>query len=210
VRTGDDTSDDDALRRLGLLVLEEGEARCVLEDLPNALACPCRAFEVLLRADLLRYDYTLFWGNGPLRDLAELLLGPRVIAQVLLAADEQHWEVRAEVRHLGMPLLLYVVERIRGVYGEADEDDMGVGVGQRAEAIVILLTSGIPQREFDGLAVDLYVRNVVLKDRWHVHLWERALTEDDEKTGLSACAITDDDELPADNVLSTANVAHDG
>ncbi len=53
------TSDDDALRRLGLLVLEEGEARCVLEDLPNALACPCRALEVLLRADLLRDDYAL-------------------------------------------------------------------------------------------------------------------------------------------------------
>ncbi len=102
-------------------------------------------------------------------------------------------------------LLLYVFEGVRGVDGEADENDVGVGVGERAEAIVILLTSGIPQGEFDRLAVDLHVCDVVLEDRRDVdlsldivdgerlrararrettHLWERALAEDDEKTGL--------------------------
>ncbi len=166
-------------------------------------------------------------------------------------------------------LLLYVFEGVRGVDGEADENDVGVGVGERAEAIVILLTSGIPQGEFDSLAVDLHVCDVVLEDRRDVdlslyivdgkrlrararrkttHLWERALAEDDEKTGLvivvgrrwdlwvrslkilqrverfmspystrratsthlSTRAIADDDELPADDILSTTNVGHDG
>jgi hypothetical protein len=42
-------------------------------------------------------------------------------------------------------LLLDVVKGIRGVDGEADEDDVGIWIRQRTEAIVIFLTRGIPQ-----------------------------------------------------------------
>jgi len=35
-------------------------------------------------------------------------------------------------------LLLYVVERVGAVDGEADQDDMAVGVRERAQAIVVL------------------------------------------------------------------------
>lgn len=82
---------------------------------------------------------------------------------------------------------------------------MRVRVRERAKTVVILLSGGIPQREFDGLAVDLDVGDVVLKDGWDVdllgktvhgqhlalhldeaaHLWERALAEDDEQARLS-------------------------
>ena len=34
-------------------------------------------------------------------------------------------------------------------YGEAHEDDVCVGVGERPESIVVLLTGGIPQRQLD-------------------------------------------------------------
>lgn len=41
-------------------------------------------------------------------------------------------------------LFLYVVERIRGINGEADEDDVRIGVGKWAKAIIIFLTCRIP------------------------------------------------------------------
>ena len=37
-------------------------------------------------------------------DLAELLDGLHVASKILLAADEEHGEVRAEVGYFGMPL----------------------------------------------------------------------------------------------------------
>ena len=40
-------------------------------------------------------------------------------------------------------------------YGETHEDDVCVGVGQRPESVVVLLTGGIPQRQLD-------LKNVVI------------------------------------------------
>ena len=42
-------------------------------------------------------------------------------------------------------LLLDVVEGVGGVDGKADEDDVGVGVRQRSETVVVFLTCRIPQ-----------------------------------------------------------------
>jgi hypothetical protein len=43
-------------------------------------------------------------------------------------------------------LLLDVVQWIRRVDGEADEDDMWVGVRKRSETVVVFLASSIPER----------------------------------------------------------------
>lgn len=67
-------------------------------------------------------------------------------------------------------LLLNVVQRVGGVDGEADQDDVGVGVRERAETVVILLASRIPERELDMLAIDLDVGDIVLKDGGDVDL----------------------------------------
>lgn len=67
-------------------------------------------------------------------------------------------------------LLLDVVERVRRVDSEADQDDVRVGVGQRAQPVVILLASGIPQGQLDVLAIDLDIRDIVLKDGRDVDL----------------------------------------
>lgn len=67
-------------------------------------------------------------------------------------------------------LLLYVVERVRAVDGKADKDNMGVGVAERAESIVIFLTSRIPQGKLNVLAVHFDVGDVVLEHGRHVHL----------------------------------------
>lgn len=67
-------------------------------------------------------------------------------------------------------LLLDVVERVGGVDGEADQDDMRVGIGQRAQTIVVLLASRIPKGQLDVLAIDLDVGDVVLEHGGDVDL----------------------------------------
>ena len=47
---------------------------------------------------------------------------------------------------------------------------MRVGVGERAETVVIFLTSRIPESELDVLAINLNIGNVILKDGGDVDL----------------------------------------
>jgi hypothetical protein len=124
-----------------------------------------------------------------LGSLVQLLNGLLVEAQILLAADEDDGQALAEVQNLGDPLrgivsrsacadlgrgetylLLYVVERVGRVDGKANEDNVGVGVRERAETVVIFLASGIPEGELDVLAVNLDIGNVVLEDSGDVDL----------------------------------------
>jgi len=99
---------------------------------------------------------------------------------------------------LGDPLLLDVIKRVGTVDGEADQDDVRVGVRKGSESVVIFLTGGIPKSQLDVLSVNFDIGNVVFEDGRNVDLWECPLGEDDEQTGLSACTITDDNELSTD------------
>ncbi len=70
-------------------------------------------------------------------------------------------------------LFLDVVQRVGGVDGEADEDDMGVGVGERTKTVVVLLASGIPKGELNMLSVDLDIGNVVFENGRDVDLQKK-------------------------------------
>jgi hypothetical protein len=109
-------------------------------------------------------------GDGALVDPTELLDGLLVEAKVLLAADEDDGQARAKVVDLGDPLFLDVVEGVGRVDGEADEDDVRVGVGERPQSVIIFLTGGIPQCELDGPATDVDLGNVILKDGGDIEL----------------------------------------
>jgi hypothetical protein len=67
-------------------------------------------------------------------------------------------------------LFLDVVERIGRVDGEADEDNVRVGVGEGAETVVIFLASGIPEGKLYVLAVHLDIGDVVLENSGDVDL----------------------------------------
>lgn len=141
---------------------------------------------------------TTFRGDGGLVDPPQLLDGALIVSQVLLAGNQKDRETATEVLDLGEPLLLNVFERVGRVNGEADENHMRVGVGERAETVIILLAGGIPKSELDVLAIDLNIGNIVLKNGGNVNLGEGSLGEDDEETGLSTGTITNDNELSAD------------
>jgi hypothetical protein len=47
---------------------------------------------------------------------------------------------------------------------------VGIGVGERAETVVILLASRIPKSQLDVLSIDLNIGHIVLEDGWDVDL----------------------------------------
>ena len=67
-------------------------------------------------------------------------------------------------------LLLDVVKRVGRVDGEADQDNVRVGVGERAETVVIFLASSIPEGELHVFTINLDVGDVVLKDGGDIDL----------------------------------------
>ena len=77
----------------------------------------------------------------------------------------------------GTHLLLDVVKRIGRVDRETDQDNVGVGVGKRAETVIIFLTSSIPKSEFDVLVIDFDIGDVVLKDSGDVDLRKGSVNE---------------------------------
>jgi len=176
----------------------EGGPGRVLEHLLHAFACPGRALEIFVGVDLLGDSVSFFRGNGLLVCLAELLDRLGIVTQILFAANEEDGETSAEVQDLSNPLLLNVIKRVRCVDGEADQDDMRIGVRQGTETVIIFLTSGIPQGELDVLSLHFDIRNVVLEDSRNVHLRELALREHDQQTGFTTGTISNDDQLAAD------------
>jgi hypothetical protein len=54
----------------------------------------------------------------------------------------------------GEPLLADVFEGGGGGHGEADEENIGLGVGQRAQTIVIFLTGGVEEAKGIGFVTD--------------------------------------------------------
>jgi len=170
----------------------------MLEHFAHALVCFGRALQVPLGADNLLDGITLSLGDRFLRCFGELLNSLLVMTKILLASNQDDGQSVAEMKNLGYPLLLDVLEGIRGVNGEANQDDMRVRIRERAEPIVIFLASRIPQCELDVLIVDLHIGNIVLEDGRNINLRESSLGEDYEQTSLPASTIANDDQLASD------------
>ncbi len=74
------------------------------------------------------------------RTLGLQLLNHRIVrTQVRLGADEDDRHVRGVVLNFRHPLAEHVLVRRRRDDGEADEEDLGAGVRQRAQTIIVLL-----------------------------------------------------------------------
>ena len=58
---------------------------------------------------------------------------------------------------------LDVVERRWADDGETDQEDVCLGVGEWAESVIILLTSGIPKTKADGLPINHDAGGVVVE-----------------------------------------------
>lgn len=58
------------------------------------------------------------------------------------------------VMYFWEPFFAYVLERGRGCDTKADKEDIGLGVGQGAETIVVFLTGGVKEAEGVGFISD--------------------------------------------------------
>ena len=78
-------------------------------------------------------------GDGNLlvsgQQVQRLLVGP----QVLLAADQNHGDLGAEMFDLRDPALRDVLQAVRAADGETEQQHVGVGVGERPQSVVVLL-----------------------------------------------------------------------
>jgi len=170
-----DLHHDAAVALSTMLPAEESCSGSVLEDFPDTLTRPGRAFQIMLSTDLLRNCHTFFRGYGPLTCLPEFINDSWIATKILLATDENDGQASAEMHDLGNPLLLHVVKRVGGIDGEADKNDMRVGVAQGPETVIVFLACGIPQGQLDMFAVDLDIGDIVLEDSWYVYLRECSL-----------------------------------
>lgn len=90
-------------------------------------------------------------------------------------------------------LSLDVVETRRRNNAEANEENVGLRVAERTQAVVIFLTSSVPQSQADGLVVDHDARRVVVEDGRDVLAGEGVGGVGDEQTCLADGTITGDD-----------------
>jgi len=122
----------------------EGCAGSVFKNLTDTLSSLCGALNVAGGANALANFLTLLGRDRLLTGLVQLLNSLGVETEILLAPNEDDWKARAEVKNFGNPLFLDVVKRVRGVNGEADQNDVRVWVRQRTQTVIILLTGSIP------------------------------------------------------------------
>lgn len=59
--------------------------------------------------------------------------------------------------------ILYIGERRSLINGKANQDDVGLGIRERSQSVVVFLASSIPQRQLDRLVIELNTCNVILK-----------------------------------------------
>ena len=62
------------------------------------------------------------------------------------------------------PLLLHVLIAGGGDHTEADEEDIGLGVGEWSESVVVLLTRGVEESQCVGFPSDHHCHCIVVKN----------------------------------------------
>lgn len=140
---------------------------------------------------------TLLGRDGRLVLLLQLLQHVGVIAEITLGSHKQDGHARTVVCHLRVPLVLDVLVGRRAGDGEADDEDVGLRIGQRAKAVVLLLTRGVPQIEADGTVVHADLGAVVVEDGGNVLFGEGAGRVGDEQAGFSHRSVSHHHTLDA-------------
>jgi hypothetical protein len=175
--------------------LVEGSADGLVEDGLETFLGEGRALEVLHGTDFFGAGCRLVVGNHV--QTLGLQLGDHtlVVAQVRFGSDQDDGDTRGMVLNFGPPLRLDVLEGVRRDDGEGDEEDVGLGVGQRAETIVVFLAGGIPQTEVDGLAIHHHVGRVVIEHSGDVLAGEGIGSVRDQEACLADSSVTNNDTL---------------
>ena len=110
---------------------QEGEWYLIKHILQLVL-CQSRALHVFHGAKLLCHAITVLLSDGLHLLAGELVPDAGIVAQISLRADNQAGDTGAVVVDLGEPFFPDVLEGGGGGDGEADEEDVGLRVGEGA------------------------------------------------------------------------------
>ena len=108
---------------------------------------------------------------------------PRVASALRSDAYQDHWDAGLMVLELREPLGLDIFKRRARDQRESHQKDVSLRVGERSQAIVILLSCSVPKPKVDGLAVDHDVGTVVVEDGRHVILRHGTAAQRGERSG---------------------------
>ncbi len=93
------------------------------------------------------------------------------------------------VQNFGHPLLFDVLERGRIDAAEADEKHVRLRVGERSQAIIVLLAGRVEQAESVRLAADHHRHGVVVEHGRHVLAREFVGRVGDQQAGFAHCTV---------------------
>lgn len=166
-----------------------------IEDILKSSLSQCRALYVLDGVEVLRQVLTLLRGDRLLALLRQLLNHSGIIAQIYLSTNDEAGNTGTVVPDFGKPFLLDVLETGGRVDREADEENVGLGVTQGTQTVVILLSSGIEQPKRVRFVADHNSDGIVVEDGWNVLARKLIRSVRDEQTSLAYCSVSDDDTL---------------
>ena len=113
----------------------------------QALLSQRRALDIRVRLDRLRQLDAVLSLNGPQILLLQALYSLDVVSEVDFGAAEDDRYVGTVVPDLRHPFVAHIRERARADHAEANEKHVGLRVGERSQAIVVLLARRVPQAQ---------------------------------------------------------------
>lgn len=126
----------------------------LIKDILELILCQRRTLNILDSTKLLRHAFTVLLTDRAHLLLRQLLAHAWIIAQIGLSTNNQARNTWAVMVNLWEPLLADVFERGWGCHGEADKEDVGLWVGERAQTVIILLSGSIEETESIWLITD--------------------------------------------------------
>jgi len=115
-----------------------------------------------------------------------------IVSQIDLGPDQYLLGFGAMVIDLREPFGSDIVERGGRYDREAEEEDVGFGIAQRAKSSIFFLTSRVPEREIDVIAVDFDSRREIIEDGRDIIDGKAVLGVGDEEAGFADGAVADD------------------
>ena len=72
--------------------------------------------------------------------------------------------------HLGVPLMPHIGIRRWVANGKANDEDIGLGVGECSQSVILFLASCVPEVQDDNLAIHRRLGTIVVKDSGDIFL----------------------------------------
>lgn len=89
-----------------------------------------------------------------------------------------------------MPLMPHIGVRGWVANGKTNDKDIGLGVGERSQSVILLLASCVPQVQADDLAIHRCLGAIVVKDSGDILLRKGICCVTDEEASLTYSPIS--------------------